>query len=102
MSKDVLQKAVKKGLLLKTTSAIKPLLTDANKAARVKYCRGFVGLDNCFMDLLDRVDIDEKWFYITRVNQSYIIVPGEEVPTRRCKHKSHIKKVMCLTAVTRP
>jgi hypothetical protein len=52
--------------------------------------------------MLDRVDFDKKWFYITTVNASYIIVPGEEPPTRRCKHKSHLIKVMCLTAMARP
>lgn len=102
VSRPVLQRAVKNGMLLRTTSSIKPLLTDVNKLARVAYCKSFVGPDNCFLAMLDRVDIDEKWFYITRSTQSYIIVPGETIPNRTCKHKSHIEKVMCLTAVACP
>jgi hypothetical protein len=52
--------------------------------------------------MLERVDIDEKWFYMTEVATSYILVPGETPPHQTCKHKSHIEKVMCLTAVARP
>ena len=52
--------------------------------------------------MLDRVDIDEKWFYLTEVVTSYILVPGETPPHRTCKHKSHIEKVMCLTAIAWP
>jgi hypothetical protein len=43
--------------------------------------------------MLERVDIDEKWFYMTEVATSYILVPGETPPHRTCKHKSHIEKV---------
>ena len=39
---------------------------------------------------------------MTEVATSYILVPGETPPHRTCKHKSHIEKVMCLTAVVRP
>jgi hypothetical protein len=52
--------------------------------------------------MLERVDLDKKWFYMTEVATSYILVPGETPPRQTCKHKSHIKKVMCLTAVARP
>ena len=69
---------------------------------RVSYCESFIESDGCFSDMLDRVDIDEKWWYITRVNTSYIIVEGEVAPDRKVAHKSHIIKVMCLTAMARP
>ena len=52
--------------------------------------------------MLDRVDIDEKWFYITRVKQRYFVAPGEKPPPRKCKHKKHLIKVMFLTAMARP
>ena len=52
--------------------------------------------------MLERVDLDKKWFYMTEVATSYILVPGETPPHQTCKHKSHIEKVMCLTAVARP
>jgi len=93
---------LKAGILQKSRSAVKPLLTDANKVQRVAYCESFIEVDGCFGDMLDRVDIDEKWRYITQVNTSYIIVKGEVPPDRKVKHKSHIIKVMCLTAMARP
>lgn len=102
VSRPVLQRTMKYGMLLRTTSAIKPLLTDENKSAWVAYYKSFVGADNCFLDMLDRVDIDEKRFYITRSTQSHIIIPGATIPNRTCKHKSHIEKVMCLTVVAHP
>lgn len=81
-------------------SAVK--LTDDNKVQRVAYCESFIEADGCFGDMIDCVDIDEKWWYITRVNTSYIIVEGEVPPDRKVKHKSHIIKVMCLTAMACP
>lgn len=103
LSTTALHIAMHKGLLKRTTSAIKPHLTPENMQRRLSYCLSFIDVDNkCFGDMMDRVGIDEKWFYITTVNASYIIVPGEEPPTRRCKHKQHLIKVMCLTAMARP
>ena len=76
------------------------MLTEPNKAARVAYCLGNVQ-DNCFSSMFNRVDIDEKWFYLYQVNMNYILVPGEKPPHRVCQHMSHIPKAMCLTAVAR-
>jgi hypothetical protein len=44
----------------------------------------------------------QKLMCLTEVATSYILVPGETPPHQTCKHKRHIKKVMCLTAVVRP
>ncbi len=93
--------AVKLGLLQTTKSHIKPMLTEANKAARVAYCLGNVQ-DNCFSEMLNRVDSNEKWFYLFQVNTKYILVPGKKLPHWVCQHKSHIPKAMCLTAVMCP
>jgi len=101
--KSTLHRALKYGALQRTTSSIKPHLTPHNMIQRVDYCRSFIeSADNYFSDMMDRVDIDEKWFYITKKRSKYIVVPGEEAPIRTCKHKSHLVKVMCLTAVARP
>jgi hypothetical protein len=59
--------AKKAGVFQVTGSPIKPQLTDPNKACRLSYCLSFIDADGCFSDMLDRVDIDEKWFYITRL-----------------------------------
>ena len=98
-----LYRYLKLGVLAKSRSAVKPTLTPANKVARVEYCRRFVEADGCFGSMLDRIDIDEKWWYLTEKSCSYIVVPGEELPPNRfVQHKSHIIKVMCLCASARP
>jgi hypothetical protein len=97
-----LHRALKIGCLQKSKNSIKPFLTPQNKTARVAYCRSFVEEDGWFGDMMDHVDIDEKWFYLTEVVTKYILVPGEVPPYRTCKHKSHIIKAMCLTAMARP
>ena len=55
-----------------------------------------------FMD--NEVHVDEKWFYLCRDGESYILVADEEEdpPERYVKHKSHIEKVMFLCAQARP
>ena len=56
-----------------------------------------------FNNFLDRVHIDEKWFFITRDHSNYIlldewdncgaVVESETGPVRKVRHKSHIQKV---------
>ena len=73
-----------------------------NMATHLAYCMGFVKEDGCFSGMLDRVDIDKKWLYFSQHSAQCTVVPGEEAPHWTCKHsKSHIEKVMCLTAVAR-
>jgi len=48
------------------------------------------------------VHVDEKWFYLCRDGENYIIIYGEEPPKRYVSHKSHITKVMFLCAQARP
>jgi len=99
--KSTIHDALKKGLLKHTWNTLRPILTDKNKADRVVYCCSFVQ-DGQFVDMLERVDIDEKWFYMTEVATSYILVPGETPPHRTCNNKSRIEKVMCLLHHHRP
>ena len=97
-----LGRALKLGLLKTTKSHIKPILTPENKATRVAYCLSNLDQQNCFLPMFNRVDIDEKWFYLTQINTRYILVPGEKPPHRAARHKNHIPKAMCLTAMARP
>ncbi len=52
--------------------------------------------------MMDEIHIDEKWFYLTRLNQTVYLTPGEEPPERRVKSKKYIPKVMFLCAVACP
>lgn len=53
----------------------------------------------------DEVHVDEKWFFLSETTYRYYITASEKeekVPASRCKHKSHILKVMFLCATARP
>lgn len=52
--------------------------------------------------MMNRVHVDEKWFYLTQVNKKLYLLPEEESPVRTCHHKGYIIKVMFLAAVARP
>jgi len=68
MSKCTIIKYLKKGLLRRHSSSIKPYLTQANKTSRLKWCVDMVKRDLLadprFKDLYDFVSIDEKWFFL--------------------------------------
>ena len=61
---------------------MKPKLNDHYKVCRMEYC--LVHEDpQCprfFNKCLDRVHIDENWFYITPINRRFILAPGEQRP----------------------
>ncbi len=63
--KSTLHQALKDRTLQRAVLSIKPHLTPQNKAQTVTYCCSFVE-DNNYFDgnMMDRVDIDEKWFYV--------------------------------------
>ena len=104
---------IKDGTLKYHSNAIKPLLSDAKKQQRLQFCIDNldhqtirVGMTPMFLDMMDRVHIDEKWFYMTEHNGRFILVAGDEDPEpephRMTKSKSFIVKVMFLCAVARP
>ena len=55
-----------------------------------------------YQDMRDRIHLDEKWFFLTREKERYLLVSDEKIPKRCIKHKSHITKVMFLCTVARP
>ena len=71
---------VKQGHVKKAQSVVRPILTDTNKEAGVTYCKSFVNPDKHFNNLMDRVDIGKKWWYLTRLVTLYILVLGEPLP----------------------
>eukprot|EP00956_Cyclotella_meneghiniana_P031532 scaffold83069_cov22-Cyclotella_meneghiniana.AAC.1 len=94
---------LRRGLLKRATSSIKPALKQANIQRRLNYCRAKVEADGNFNDLLYDVHVDEKWFFVQQIDEKYYLLPDEDVDLyRSCKHKSHIEKVMFGAAVARP
>ncbi|ETV75580.1 hypothetical protein H257_09999 [Aphanomyces astaci] len=52
--------------------------------------------------MMDRVFLDEKWFYLRKVKSKCYLAPWEEVPKLSTKNKRFVPSVMFLTAVARP
>jgi len=97
------------------SSAVKPKLTEANKVRRLEHAMSKIDLNTTTtsarlgpavlkcMPLFDEAHVDEKWFFLCRDGESYILMGDEEEPPERhVKHKSHITKVMFLCAMARP
>ncbi|KAF0715306.1 Aste57867_3474 [Aphanomyces stellatus] len=97
-----LHRYLKHGMFRAHSSTVWPVLTDANKYARLIFAASMVGSDMVLKEMEDVVHLDEKWFYITKVKRTFYLVPGEKVPKRKCKSKRFITKVMFLSAVARP
>ena len=106
ISKWKVQRYLRRGLLRRHSSSIKPYLTEGNKKTRLKWCidmieRGLSG-DPWFKDFFDFVFIDEKWFYLTQKSKMYYLLPEEDDPHRTCKNKNYIPRLMFLCVSARP
>ncbi|XP_066347622.1 uncharacterized protein [Miscanthus floridulus] len=75
ISKSRIQRYLKKGLLRRHSSSIKPYLIEANKKTRLNWCMDMIeqGLvdDPKFKYLFDFVFIDEKWFYLSQKSERF-------------------------------
>ena len=55
-----------------------------------------------FKHMEDLIHVDEKWFYLTKDGQRFIIAVDEAEPYRHVQHKTFLTKIMFLCAVARP
>ena len=86
------------------TLYVKPTLTDEHKRARLHFvCSEVDQRNRRFHDQKDTIHVDESWFFLHRLKGLIRIFPGDPIPEpEKTKHKSHIPKIMFLTAVARP
>jgi hypothetical protein len=95
-------------LLKRHVSRLRPTLTDENKVERWNFALDQINMATWnlihprFKGQFDKVHIDEKWFYLSRDGEKYILMNGEEAPQRHTRHKNFIIKVMFLCAQARP
>ncbi|KAL8507611.1 hypothetical protein ACS0TY_018229 [Phlomoides rotata] len=80
VSRSVVGRWVKDGLIRSHTNAIKPKLTDKIKLQRINFSLNALTLDMyanmiTFGDKHHVVHIDEKWFFMTRVSERYYLLP---------------------------
>ena len=86
------------------SNSLKPVLTEENKVAQLE-----MALDSWdpqdptkFLDMMDHIHMDEKWFFLSQQKERYLLLPEEKNPKRCMKSKSHITKVMFLCAIANP
>lgn len=63
---------------------------------RVRFSLSFVrrgAPDLPFSEMFDTVHIDEKWFYLTHVGKSYILMPGEKPPHRTARARGLLRRL---------
>ena len=88
------------GALAQVAADFGRLPTTVSKLWR-KYKQG-LNDGNPLEAFLRQVHVDEKWFYLTKINHRIYLVPGEVGPTRQVQSKRFIPKVMFLAAVAEP
>ncbi|RQM11027.1 hypothetical protein B5M09_012815 [Aphanomyces astaci] len=94
----------KRDVIAKYSSVVKPSLTDANTVCRLNWALDHVrdiDGEKFINAMYDTVNVDEKWFFITRLQRKVIGAPGEKIKQRTCRSKRHLLKVMFPSAVAR-
>ena len=86
------------------SNSLRPILTEENRLARLEMAMdAHDPVDQMrYQDMHDRIHVDEKWFFLTREKERYLLHWDEKTPKCCVKHKSHITKVMFLYTVARP
>ena len=86
------------------SNSLKPVLMEENKVAWL-----IMVLDSCdpqdpmkFLDMMDHIHVDEKWFFLSRQKERYLLLPEEKNPKQCVKSKLHITKVIILCAIVHP
>lgn len=84
-------------------SYLKPSLNTAQKEERLVFVNAQKEPNGqLFENPRNKVHIDETWYYLDRECVKLLVFPGQEITPRRVSHKSHITKVMVVTAVGYP
>ena len=55
-----------------------------------------------FLDMMDHIHVDEKWFFLSQQKERYLLLPEEKNLKWCVKSKSHITKVMFLCVIAHP
>ena len=85
------------------SNSLKLILTEENKLARLLMVNHFRDPQNRskYQDMHDHINLDEKWFFLTKEKERYLLLSDEKNLKHCIKHKSHITKVVFLCAVAR-
>ena len=84
---------------------IKPKLTEDHRMERIRFILKLRNgpRSNQFKNQFNTVVVDESWFYLKKDRTIVRLFPGDRMfPSDKIQHKSHIPKIMFLTALARP
>ena len=72
--------------------------------SRMELALSFIDNNNRskFENMEDLIHIDEKWFYLTKDGQRFIMAADKAEPYRHVQHKSFLMKIMFLCVMARP
>ena len=87
------------------STCVKPKLTLDHRMKRLRFILGqkVPRSFNFIKDQFNVVVVDESWFYLHRTRGFVRVFPGDKMPDpKSIWYKSHIPKVMFLTALARP
>ncbi|RLO11610.1 hypothetical protein DYB28_011183 [Aphanomyces astaci] len=86
--KSTLHSYYKRGVIAKYSSVLKPSLTESNKVCRLNWAlQNVKDIDGAkfFDPMFDTVHVDEKWFFMSRIQKKVYGAPGEKIKQRSCK-----------------
>ena len=75
VSASLVSRYIQRGKLVVKSSSVKPRVTDINKLKRIHFVLSNIEGDagaKKFKIFYDRIHVDEKWFYITKVNRKAV------------------------------
>ena len=61
-----------------------------------------IGQDGYFLDIYDRIHIDECWFFVDRKTHTFYITADENEPYTTVHNKNHLEKLHFLVALAQP
>jgi hypothetical protein len=104
ISKSSMHRYLRQMYANKVSTWVKPKLSFHQQMERLRFVLNVRRGDSSqFKNQKNVVMVDESWFYLHKTKGYVRLFPGDEMPDPvQVKHKSHIPKVMFLTAVARP
>ena len=87
------------GEIRRHRNVMQPFLTFANVVEREQFCKANIKDDKTtFHDVMNLINIDEIWFYLTKNSRRYNLGVQRSEPNRTKCSKNYCSKVMFLAA----
>ena len=86
VSKTTVHRWIVASMIRVHCNSLKPILTEENKCARFEMALSFRNPANLgqYQNMRDRIHVDEKWFFLMREKERYLLHHGEK-PKALCQ-----------------